>query len=62
MELEWTRPLQTFGELKGYRLKFGPKGGTLREILLEGGQILQHKIQKLGEKHIAHFNFSYNLS
>jgi netrin-G3 ligand len=48
MELEWSKPLQTFGELRGYRVKVGPKNGPLEEILLEGGQILQHKIQKLG--------------
>ena len=50
MELEWSKPTQTFGDLRGYRLKFGPKNGQLEEILLEGGQVLQHKIQKLGTR------------
>ena len=54
MELEWSKPTQTFGELKGYRLKYGPRGGALQEILLEGGQILQHKIQKLGKEFSSH--------
>ena len=49
MELEWTRPLQTFGEVRGYRLKYGPKNTPLEEILIEGSQISSQKIQKLGK-------------
>lgn len=55
MELEWTRPLQTFGELQGYRLKYGPKTGPMEEIILEGQKIQKHKIQKLGELAVTLF-------
>lgn len=49
VELEWTRPTQTFGELQGYRVKYGPRNGQMEEIILEGQKIQKHKIQKLGK-------------
>ncbi|ODN02995.1 Tyrosine-protein phosphatase Lar [Orchesella cincta] len=47
VELEWTRPTQTFGELQGYRVKYGPRSTQMEEIILEGQKIQKHKIQKL---------------
>ncbi|XP_059221332.1 tyrosine-protein phosphatase Lar isoform X4 [Stomoxys calcitrans] len=34
IELEWERPAQTYGELRGYRLKWGIKDQTLKEMLM----------------------------
>ncbi|XP_065160082.1 tyrosine-protein phosphatase Lar isoform X3 [Atheta coriaria] len=35
IELEWSRPTQTYGELQGYRLRFGVKDHALTEVLLK---------------------------
>lgn len=45
VEVVWSRPTQTYGELKGYRLRYGPKetGEALAELILDGAQI-QHKL------------------
>ena len=45
VEVVWSRPTQTYGELKGYRLRYGPKetGEMLTELLLDGAQV-QHKL------------------
>lgn len=34
IELEWERPVQTFGELRGYRVRWGIKDQKLLETLL----------------------------
>jgi receptor-type tyrosine-protein phosphatase F len=34
IELEWDRPTQTFGELRGYRVRWGIKDQKLQEIML----------------------------
>lgn len=36
VELEWTRPSQTYGELKGYRLRYGVKDQLLKEVFIKG--------------------------
>lgn len=36
VELEWSRPTQTYGELQGYRLRYGVKDQILKEINLQG--------------------------
>lgn len=52
VELEWSRPTQTYGQLKGYRLKYGVKDQALKEI--DKGKFIKryksfryHKIRKL---------------
>ncbi|XP_049819624.1 tyrosine-protein phosphatase Lar isoform X2 [Aethina tumida] len=35
IELEWSRPSQTYGELKGYRLRYGVKDQVLKEYNLK---------------------------
>ncbi|XP_035710661.1 tyrosine-protein phosphatase Lar isoform X4 [Folsomia candida] len=47
VELEWTRPIQTFGEIHGFRVKYGVRNSPLEEVLLEGPKIHHHKLQKL---------------
>lgn len=36
VELEWTRPSQTYGELKGYRLRYGVKDQLLKDVFIKG--------------------------
>ncbi|CAH1184278.1 unnamed protein product [Phyllotreta striolata] len=36
IELEWSRPSQTYGELKGYRLRYGVKEQLLKDVPLKG--------------------------
>lgn len=36
VELEWSRPTQTYGELQGYRLRYGVKDQILKEVSLKG--------------------------
>nr|CAH7755220.1 unnamed protein product [Callosobruchus chinensis] len=35
IELEWSRPSQTYGELKGYRLRYGVKDQLLKDVVLK---------------------------
>ncbi len=34
MDIEWTKPVETYGELKGYRVMYGHRGQKLTEILV----------------------------
>ena len=50
VEVVWSRPTQTYGELKGYRLRYGPKDMSgmstdtnMVEVALDGPQI-QHRL------------------
>lgn len=36
IELEWSRPSQTYGELQGYRLRYGVKDQILKEVSIKG--------------------------
>ncbi|KAL0270992.1 UNVERIFIED_CONTAM: hypothetical protein PYX00_008241 [Menopon gallinae] len=36
IELEWSRPTQTYGELLGYRLRYGVKDQPLKEEIIKG--------------------------
>ncbi|KAG8254778.1 hypothetical protein J6590_005343 [Homalodisca vitripennis] len=44
IELEWTRPTMTYGELLGYRLRYGVKENPLKEELTKA---TSHKISQL---------------
>ncbi|KAL1129262.1 hypothetical protein AAG570_013791 [Ranatra chinensis] len=44
VELEWSRPSQTYGDLLGYRLRYGAKDTPLKELML---QVTSHKITNL---------------
>ncbi|KAF6202866.1 hypothetical protein GE061_003271 [Apolygus lucorum] len=44
VELEWARPSQTYGDLLGYRLRYGVKDTPLKELTL---QVTSHKITQL---------------
>lgn len=47
IELEWERPMQTYGELRGYRLRWGIKDQTLQEETLQGAHVNTKKINDL---------------
>ncbi|XP_074033779.1 tyrosine-protein phosphatase Lar isoform X2 [Leptinotarsa decemlineata] len=47
IELEWSRPSQTYGELKGYRLRYGVKDQLLKDVPLKGTQVTSYRINDL---------------
>jgi hypothetical protein len=49
IELEWGRPTQTYGELLGYRLRYGVKDQVLIEQMFKGTMVHSHKINDLGK-------------
>ena len=49
IELEWGRPTQTYGELLGYRLRYGVKDQKLKEQMFKGTMVHSHKINDLGK-------------
>ena len=42
MDIEWTKPVETYGELKGYRVRYGLRGQRLTEILITDPEV-QHQ-------------------
>ncbi|XP_025833935.1 tyrosine-protein phosphatase Lar, partial [Agrilus planipennis] len=53
VELEWSRPISTYGELLGYRIRYGIKGKPLIESFIRGQNISRYQITDLqkGEKY-----------
>lgn len=47
IELEWERPKQTYGELRGYRLRWGIKDQDLSEEFLQGAHSTTKRINDL---------------
>ncbi|XP_045464788.1 tyrosine-protein phosphatase Lar isoform X5 [Harmonia axyridis] len=47
IELEWSKPSQTYGELKGYRLRYGVKDQILKEVPLKGTHTNTYRINDL---------------
>lgn len=47
IELEWERPNQTYGELRGYRLRWGVKDEAFNEEILNGPHATIKKIKDL---------------
>lgn len=47
IELEWERPSQTYGELRGYRLRWGIKDHKLHEEFIQGQHVHIKKIKEL---------------
>lgn len=47
MDIEWTKPTQTFGLLKGYRVRYGHLGQKLTEILITDANVMHQKIPNL---------------
>jgi hypothetical protein len=49
IELEWGRPTQTYGDLLGYRLRYGVKDQVLIEQMFKGTMVHSYKINDLGK-------------
>ena len=61
MDIEWTKPVETYGELIGYSVKYGKRGGPLDEIRITDKDVQHQKIHNL-EKGIGNdifTNFSH---
>lgn len=48
LKLEWVRPSQTYGDLLGYRIRYGIKNQTLKEEFIQGTNQHVYKITDLG--------------
>lgn len=49
IELEWTKPSQTYGELIGYKLRYGIKDQPLKEELIKGSSKMSRSFIDLGK-------------
>uniref|UniRef100_A0A0K2UZ97 Uncharacterized protein n=2 Tax=Lepeophtheirus salmonis TaxID=72036 RepID=A0A0K2UZ97_LEPSM len=47
MDIEWTKPVKTYGELKGYRVRYGRRGFKLTEILITDKDVQHQEISNL---------------
>lgn len=47
IELEWTKPTQTYGDLLGYRLRYGVKDQPLEEVNFPGTKVHNFKLNDL---------------
>ncbi|XP_026300846.1 tyrosine-protein phosphatase Lar isoform X14 [Apis mellifera] len=50
LELEWSQPTQTYGDLLGYRIRYGIKNQTLKEEFIQDVHQHAYKITDLGER------------
>ncbi|XP_065213567.1 tyrosine-protein phosphatase Lar isoform X3 [Planococcus citri] len=46
LDVEWTKPTQTYGELKGYKLRYGIKDQTLIDVILKS-TVNQYRLTNL---------------
>ena len=49
LDVEWTKPTQTYGELKGYKLRYGIKDQTLIDVILKPN-VNQYRLPDLGTR------------
>ncbi|XP_045495548.1 tyrosine-protein phosphatase Lar isoform X3 [Colias croceus] len=47
IEIEWAKPTQTYGDLLGYRLRYGIKDQPLEEMNFSGTKVSSHRINDL---------------
>ena len=47
MDIEWTKPVETYGDLQGYLVKYGKRGGHLTEILITDKDVQHQQISNL---------------
>ena len=47
MDIEWTKPVETDGALKGYRVRYGRRSGKLTEILITDADVQHQEISDL---------------
>lgn len=61
LEVEWSRPTEAYGELHGYRLRYGVRDQDLQEEILEGTQVQHFKIEDLGTYNLIFFSMIFPL-
>ncbi|XP_020288959.1 tyrosine-protein phosphatase Lar isoform X8 [Pseudomyrmex gracilis] len=54
LELDWSPPSQIYGNLLGYRIRYGIKNQTLKEEFIEGTRQHTYKITDLGEQGVEY--------
>ena len=47
MDIEWTKPVETYGDLTGYLVKYGKRGQKLTEILITDKDVQHQQISNL---------------
>lgn len=47
MDIEWTKPVETHGALKGYRVRYGRRGEELNEIHITDPAVQHQEISNL---------------
>ncbi|XP_047535128.1 tyrosine-protein phosphatase Lar isoform X5 [Vanessa atalanta] len=47
IEIEWAKPTQTYGDLLGYRFRYGIKDQPLEEVNFSGTKVTSHRINDL---------------
>lgn len=47
MDIEWTKPVESYGDLKGYRVRYGHRGEKLTEILITDPAVQHQEISGL---------------
>ncbi len=47
MDIEWTKPMETYGDLTGYRVRYGHRGQRLTEILITDPAVQHQEIAGL---------------
>ncbi|XP_033336425.1 tyrosine-protein phosphatase Lar isoform X4 [Megalopta genalis] len=50
VELEWSQPAETYGQLLGYRIRYGTRNQTLKTEFIEGTRQRTYKITDLEER------------
>lgn len=56
LDVEWTKPLQTYGELKGYKLRYGIKNQPLIEVPIKHSTH-QYRLDNLGTRPRLFYSF-----
>ncbi|XP_043676312.1 tyrosine-protein phosphatase Lar isoform X12 [Vespula pensylvanica] len=54
LELEWMEPTQTYGDLLGYRIRYGIKNQTLKKEFIRGTRQHTYKITDLEERGVEY--------
>lgn len=59
IELEWAKPSQTFGELTGYKLRYGVKDQPLKEEIIKSSTKTSRSFVDLGKTRTLPINGVY---
>ncbi|KAJ8679234.1 hypothetical protein QAD02_015021 [Eretmocerus hayati] len=54
LELGWSRPTETYGQILGYRIRYGVKDQPLKEHIIEGDHQFNYRIEDLDERGVEY--------